>query len=60
MNNNKVLNKTQKTIRFDYKNYILNEISLKSEDEFQGLLFFNTEKLKDTRDFRLELKSNEL
>lgn len=58
MNDNKVLNDTQKIIHFDYKNYILNEINLKPEEEFAGLLFFNTENLKDTRDFQLELKAN--
>ena len=53
--NSIVINKTEKTTRFDYKNYIINKKTLKPNEEIYGLLFFNTEKQIDAGDFNLEI-----
>ena len=54
--NDAIFNDTEKTIRIDYKNYVVNEKTLKPGEEINGLIFFNLKKIKMPHDFYLEYK----
>jgi len=53
---NPVFNDTEKTVRIDYKNYIVNEVVLKPDEEAYGLLFFSLKRIESTREYYLEYK----
>lgn len=49
-----IFNETDKTIRIDYKNYVISEKILRPGEETNGLIFFNLKKLKNPHNYYLE------
>ncbi|MEK6627059.1 MAG: hypothetical protein AABY53_00395 [Bdellovibrionota bacterium] len=51
-----IYNDTEKTVRIDYKHYVIDEKSLKPGEEVYGLLFFSLKRIKSAHGFYLEYK----
>lgn len=49
-----IINKTEKTTRIDYRDYVIKSKTLKAQEEIRGLLFFNLESMQDTSDLKLD------